>query len=173
MKNKIIVLLLVLLMVNIYFWPEKDVVLDINEGANISNHFIVTLTGEVVYPGIYTFYSDITLRNVLDFAGGLTANADLVLVNFNEVISMDKTINILSAEDSSSINPIETYNLNEISKKDLLDLVGVIKGLTLNRAINIILYRQQEGLFQRVEDLLKVKEIGPATYEQIKDYFKV
>lgn len=172
MRNKVIIFLLVLLMINIYFWPTYEETIYIDEDVTISKAFNITLTGEVSYPGIYTFYSEVLLKEVIEYAGGITRDADISKINYNELIKTEKTINIKSYEIDDSI-VVDVYNLNEISKKELLDLVGIIKGLTLNRAINIILYRQQEGLFESREDLLKVKEIGPKTYEQIKDYFKV
>lgn len=172
MRNKVIIFLLVLLMINIYFWPTYEETIYIDEGVNVGKAFNITLTGEVSYPGIYTFYSEVLLKEVIEYAGGITRDADSSKINYNELIKTEKTINIKSYEIDDSV-VVDIYNLNEISKKELLDLVGIIKGLTLNRAINIILYRQQEGLFESVEDLLKVKEIGPKTYEQIKEYFKV
>jgi len=34
-------------------------------------------------------------------------------------------------------------------------------------------YRSENGPFRRIEDLLKVEGIGPATFEKIKDYITV
>lgn len=175
MLNKVIIYLLLLLATNVYFWPEENNISGnlINEEVKLSDPIEITLTGEVAYPGIYTFYEEIMLRDVLDFAGGTTNNADLTLLNKNIYLKKSQTININSIGIISEPNHLGPFDLNQISKSEILNLVGVIKGLTLDRAINIIIYRQQNGIFSSVEDLLKVKEIGPASYAQISPYFKV
>ena len=40
-------------------------------------------------------------------------------------------------------------------------------------AQRIVDYRSENGPFRRIEDLLKVSGIAPATFEKIKDYITV
>lgn len=56
-------------------------------------------------------------------------------------------------------------NINEASAEELVDLKGVGKTL----AERVISYRSLNGRFITKEDIKRVKGIGPALYEKIKD----
>ena len=67
-------------------------------------------------------------------------------------------------------NIIDTrININTCTLDELLS----IKGLGEKKAQNIINYRIEFGLFNSIEEILKVSGIADATYKQIKDYIKV
>lgn len=53
------------------------------------------------------------------------------------------------------------------------DLLQQIPGIGPVTARNIIQYRDQNGPFQSVEDLIQVKGIGPKTIKKIKSYLTV
>ncbi len=55
-------------------------------------------------------------------------------------------------------------DINQASAEDLESLPGI--GPSLARAI--VAYREQHGPFERIEDLLEVKGIGPATLKRIR-----
>ncbi|WP_417903426.1 ComEA family DNA-binding protein [Candidatus Sodalis pierantonius] len=48
-----------------------------------------------------------------------------------------------------------------------------LKGIGPKKGQAIIDYREQHGPFERIEDLEKVKGIGPATMARIKDCLKL
>ena len=52
-------------------------------------------------------------------------------------------------------------------------LLDALPGIGEVTAQAIVDYRNDNGLFQRIEDLLKVKGIGEATLDKIKDYITV
>ncbi len=56
-------------------------------------------------------------------------------------------------------------SLNEADLKELMKLKGVGKKM----AQRILEYRKEKGLFQKIEDLQKVKGIGDKKYEELKD----
>ena len=60
-------------------------------------------------------------------------------------------------------------DLNTATQSELESL----KGIGPAKAQAIIAYRQQHGPFQRVEDLEKVKGIGKATVEKLRDQVTV
>lgn len=131
---------------------------------------IITLDGAVVYSGQYTYYSPVYLDEVIKAAGGLLDDANYLDVNFNELISKSKHVNIKTKTISEDANNyFEKIDLNKVSFKELL----LIPNVTENRAANIIIYRNQNGIFNSVEELINVKGIGSATFEKIKDHFKV
>jgi len=60
-------------------------------------------------------------------------------------------------------------NINTASSQKLIALPGVGEEI----AKRIIAYREKEGKFKRIEELMKVKGIGKKTFEKLKDYITV
>lgn len=60
-------------------------------------------------------------------------------------------------------------NINTASKQQLMRLPGI--GSVL--AQRIIEYREKNGPFKAIEELLNVKGIGPKIFEKIKDRIRV
>ena len=60
-------------------------------------------------------------------------------------------------------------NINAANEEELARLTGIGKAL----ASRIIAYRTSKGLFLSREDIKKVRGIGPALYEKIKDDISV
>ena len=52
-------------------------------------------------------------------------------------------------------------------------LLEALPGIGKTRAQAIVDYRNENGPFKRIEDLLQVKGIGEGTFEKIKDYITV
>lgn len=98
-------------------------------------------------------------------------------------IKNDACINNLSdntSENSFNINnniddnnDIESnnsmININLCSKEQLMTIPGI--GET--KAIKIIEYREENGKFNKIEDLMNVSGIGINIYEKIKEYIEV
>ena len=57
-------------------------------------------------------------------------------------------------------------NINTATKESLMTLPGIGE----SRAESIIAYREQNGYFSSVEDIMKVSGIKEAAFEKIKDY---
>lgn len=70
---------------------------------------------------------------------------------------MEKTA---SAEDM-----LGKININTASGAELTLLSGIGEG----RAADIIKYREENGNFSQIEDIMKVSGIGEKTFEEIKD----
>ena len=47
-----------------------------------------------------------------------------------------------------------------------------LPGIGESKALLIIEYRNQNGSFKKIEDIMNVKGIGKALYEKIKDYIR-
>lgn len=171
MKKKYYVFTIIYLLLIIPMFKQKENLEVINETISLPQPIVIELSGEVAYPGIYTFYEAIYLEDVIVFAGNLTKDADVVKVNFNELIDKSKKIYINKIEnESSDIIPIfQLIDLNKVSFSELIKH----DFMTETRAANIIIYRTENGRFNNVEELLKVKGIGSATFENISKYFKV
>ena len=74
------------------------------------------------------------------------------------------------AEDSSvQDGDALSVNLNSASASELTALPGI--GETL--AARIVAWREENGPFDRVDQVMAVSGIGPATYERIRPYARV
>lgn len=63
----------------------------------------------------------------------------------------------------------DKININTASAKELTQLDRVGPAI----AAGIAEYREQNGLFEKIEDIMKVKGIGPKTFEGFKDRITV
>ena len=63
----------------------------------------------------------------------------------------------------------EKININQAS----LDELTQLKGIGSKLAVRIIQYREEHGLFESSEDIMKVKGIGPKTWEKNRDRITV
>jgi len=65
----------------------------------------------------------------------------------------------------SWVNGAEKVNINTATAAEL----QTISGIGASIADRIVQYREENGAFKTVEDIMKVKGIGPKKYESIKD----
>ena len=124
----------------------------------------VYLTGEGIREGIYTVGQDATLDDILQRAGVLPSGEG----------SLKVKVTVLGPEgDESSPDPEQEptgkVNINSATAAELDSLSGI--GPTKAQAI--VDYRNQNGPFRTVDDLLNVPGIGPKTLETIRDQITV
>jgi comEA protein len=74
-----------------------------------------------------------------------------------------------NTKDKKQLKPSRKININTAYAGDLQLLPGVGE-VTAER---IIEYREQKGLFRRIDDIKKVKGIGDKKFEQIKEWIVV
>jgi len=111
--------------------------------------------GAVANPGIYSLKEGDTLQTLLSDAG-IDPDADLSHI---EIYIPRK--GEASLPQKIDINRAEPW------------LLEALPGIGETRAQDIVDYRNENGPFKRIEDLLQVKGIGEGTFEQIKDYITV
>lgn len=63
----------------------------------------------------------------------------------------------------------KSINLNTATKEQLIQLPGVGE----STAEKIIMYRNDKGLFKKIEDIMKIKGIGSKKFEKMKNYLTV
>jgi len=121
----------------------------------------IYLSGAVANEGIYTFSQDSSLGDVLQGAGGVvTEGADPLKLK----------IRVLYIDESPFEQPQETkININTASAEELQTLYGI--GPVKAQAI--IDYRNENGFFHSIEEIINVSGIGPKTLEKIRDEITV
>ena len=158
----------------------------------------VDIKGEIISPGIYSLKKDSRIIDVIGEAGGLTENADTSVINLSKKIVDEMVIIIYSkeqvqdfkktkeiekqviekcqkeTEDSLSndacITTNETITNSKISINNAsLEELQSLPGIGSKKAQDIIDYRNQNGPFQAIEDLLKIPGIGDNLFAQIKE----
>ena len=142
----------------------------------------VYVSGAVVSPDVYMLSPDAIVRDALQAAGGPTANADISLTNLAQPLQdgsqiyipvVGETVVLLSQpEQPSSPNsaPVGAIvNINTATQAELETLPGIGPAI----AGRIIEYRENQGAFNGIEDIMNVSGIGPATFEKIRDFITV
>jgi competence protein ComEA len=130
-----------------------EIILSQTESPELSGQ--IYISGAVANPGIYSLKEGDTVQALLSDAG-IEPNADLSHIK----------IYIPRAGQEQSPQKID------INRADPW-LLKALPGIGEVLAQRIVDYRRQDGDFRRIEDLLKVTGIGPATFERIKDYITV
>lgn len=155
--------------------------------------WVLYVTGGVAAPGVYHLPPGSRVYQLVDASGGLLPKADPVRINlaapladgmhvhiplagesqeqvFSQplpapssgasLLRQSSSPRILSAGETSSL-----VNVNTASSAELQRLPGV--GPAIAQAI--VDYRNQRGNFTSLQDLLKVKGIGPKKLEALRD----
>ena len=137
----------------------------------------VYVSGNVNRAGLYALPVGSRVNDAIQAAGGFTEDANSGVLNLAAILEDGEQINVpgIIPPDptpgaSRSINPTLTLVDINIATLEQLDTLPEIGPIT---AQNIIDYRNANGPFARIEDILEVKGIGPVTFEKIKDLITV
>ena len=127
----------------------------------------VYVTGAVKNPGLYALETGKTAGEAVEAAGGMIAYADTGAVNLADRAEDGAHIHVPYDFQGIPENPAEAgkVSLNRADEKALTALPGIGPAM----AANIIAYRQEHGSFGSIEELQKVKGIGPAKFAKLKD----
>ena len=132
--------------------------------------------------------------DVIEKAGGLTENANTSVNNLSLKVKDEMVIIIYSNEEVSNFSKVKEeesrvskscnssdikndtcisndslsslVNINTASKEELMTLTGIGEA----KALDIISYRDNNGLFNDISDITKVPGIGDSLYAKIKDF---
>lgn len=128
----------------------------------------VYVSGAVRRPGLYAFDETVRVGEAVHAAGGVLPYADAAAVNFADEAADGMHIHIpydLNGAPSVGEADDGRININEADEEKLGELPGIGPAM----ARKIIAYRDEHGLFSGIEELQKVKGIGPAKYKELQD----
>ena len=131
----------------------------------------VYVTGAVKDPGVYTLADGDRLGQLVEAAGGATDAADLEAINLAAILRDEDHWHIPRIGEapklttSGAANPLGKIDVNSATSAQLEELPGIGEV----KARSIIQYRETNGSFASVDDLLAVGGIGPATLDAIRD----
>lgn len=137
----------------------------------------VYVCGAVKASGVYYLDSSCLKQDAVNAAGGMTDAAAADYINLAEHINDGERIYIPYEDeidgDKADISVAETadgrININTASRDELMTLSGIGGG----KADAIIAYREENGNFLQIEDIMKVQGIKEATFNNIRDYIVV
>jgi len=179
--------------------PQEELVqeeVEIEETQEVE-YLYVDIKGEVKNQGVYQIISGSRVIDAIKVAGGLKENADTSLINlsmklkdemaiviyskdevknfiktkeeFNEKIDECKINNDVCLEKLEDSNNSNLININKATIKELMKLPSIGEA----KAQAIISYRESNGLFKNINEIVNVKGIGESLFEQIKNYITI
>lgn len=156
----------------------------------------VYVCGAIVNPGVYEVDEGTRVCEVIQYAGGLTGEAETTCMNQalavydglmlviptvtqweNGEFCLDEQGFLVQVPKSdggaskSQKEPLDDgkININEATLEQLCTLPGVGE----SRAVSIIAYREEHGAFETIEDIKQVSGIKEGLFEKIKEKIKV
>ena len=152
--------------------------LELEENPQEEENLVVDVKGAIKSPGVYEMKLGDRVIDVIEQAGGLHENADSNNVNFamKLVDEMVLYIPIVGEEltPEPTVGGVQNQgdgkvNLNKASEAELQTLTGIGPA----KATAIIEYRDQNGGFKKVEEIMEISGIGEKTFEKFKDQITV
>ena len=161
---------LVLVAVNRPEPPTGEFSVSADETVNeVTQQFLyVHVVGEVESPGMYQLPIGARLVDAVFAAGGLTEDADNASVNLARELTDGEQIIVFSVSqegEAAGTTASGLVSLNRAGDKELEALPGIGPAL----AGRIVAWREANGGFKSVEDLLKVSGIGESLLSGVID----
>ena len=130
----------------------------------------VHICGEVYFPGVYSLHSGSRIYELVQQAGGFTPEADTEAVNQAKEVFDGEQIYIPSIKErEESENGQGLIDLNKATEA----MLCTIPGIGSQRAKQIIDYREKNGRFNKIEDIMKISDIKEGMFEKIAPYITV
>ena len=131
----------------------------------------VYVCGEVIRPGVYELTSGSRVKDAIDLAGGLSADADMAGINqASRVKDQDKiVVPAKNSGEGASATSGGLLDINRATKEQLMTLPGIGE----SKAMAIISYREKTGGFKSIEEIQKIEGIKSGVFNKIKDSISV
>ena len=162
---------------------EQDTMIDTETETKEERFVYVYVCGQVHNPGVYTLLEGSRIYDLFTQAGGLTEEAAKDYWNQARILKDGEMIYVPSKEevknlpleimpdrvDNNETDSLDKVNINTASKEELMSLPGI--GET--KALAILAYRKEHGLFSSIEQLKDVEGIKEAVFSKIKVYIEI
>ena len=151
----------------------------------------VYVCGAVRTPGVYRLPAGSRVYQAIGAAGGLTGDAEDRMINQAQTVSDGEQITVPTRTEAASMPQLSENGAPEVKQTGGSASAGVsadgkvnintadsaalqtLNGIGASRAEEIIAYREGNGRFGCIEDIMKVSGIKTALFEKIKDRITV
>jgi competence protein ComEA len=180
-KNAVSIILSIALIISILVlagvFEKSEIILS---SASSEQEVKVYIVGEIKEPGIYSVKKGSILNELVEKAGGLKDSVDKEMINLAFPIDKNMMIKVLDssvakADDDEGVNIYDEklsslmVNINTASLEELVMIPGVGEAT----AEAIISFREQNGRYEKIEDIMKVVGIKQAKFELMRDFICV
>ena len=174
-KSKIIVLTIVLLICSNLTYSNVSASNEQTIRKDTADAIKVDIKGEVNNPGVYEMKQGSRTIDLVELAGGFTVLADSSSINLSKLLKDELVITIYSKEEQACICPMQNIsNSNSIININTAN-VGELQNLSSigeSKARAIVKYREENGFFNNIEEIMNVTGIGESIFEKIKNNIK-
>jgi competence protein ComEA len=144
----------------------------------------VYVCGQVMQPGVYQADGGARIYQLIEQAGGVTDKADIACIN-QAAVCGDGEMIYVPAVGESDVPAVYGASAKQGENTQAADdgLIDIntadterlqkINGIGASRARDIVAYRENNGRFSCVEDIMKVPGIKEGMFSRIKDQIKV
>lgn len=157
---------------------EKAVLQEIQEEDTKEKEVISTIVqciyvcGAVERPGVYELPAGSRVYEALEAAGGMTPEADQTYLNQAEFIEDGQQIYVPAQEETTTVKTTDKQgkvNINTATIEELMTLTGIGEA----KAGSIIQYRETNGKFHSIEELMQIEGIKRGVFNKIKEQIVV
>lgn len=146
----------------------------IREAVTPSSELYVYVAGRVKKPDVYKVPEGSRVYQLIELAGGFEEDADTVSINLADRVHDGMKIIVYAvgeepAGDADTPSQSRFVNINTASKKQLMTLPGIGAA----KADSIVRYREENGYFHSIEDIMNISGIKEGAFDKIKDFITV
>lgn len=155
---------------------------------------VVHICGAVVHPGVYTLEEKSRVYQAIDRAGGLLEDADADFLNQADFLSDGMKLYVPTKEEVKAAGELPKWqdvgkNTGSAGETDRADrekedslvnintageeLLCTLPGIGSSKAMSIISYREKNGSFRQIEDIMNVEGIKEGLFLKIRDKITV
>lgn len=153
---------------------------EVEDIEEVEEKVIVHIAGCIKNQGIVILDQGQRIIDAIEKAGGATEEADLNKINLAYELQDGEKIYIPSKNDEDENNYItSTYSVEEKGNtiininKASIEQLQTLNGIGESMARKIIKYREENGKFEKIEDIKNVPGIGDSKFNNIKDNITV
>ncbi len=157
---------------DLLFEPNVEEETDAEEEIKV---ILVDIKGAVHNENVYEAEAGMRIKDIIVMAGGFTEDANINQVNLAQRVEDEMVIYVprigedFEMESSLSTKSEGKISLNKGTQADF----ETLSGIGPSKAAAIIAFREENGPFKQLEDLMEVSGIGEKSFEKIRDKLKL
>lgn len=165
---------------------SNSVMEEANDETTSVGSIFVYVCGAVTNPGVYELHGNVRVVAAIEAAGGFCEGAARDYLNLARVLTDGEMIDVPTMEEAeaglvndgaeeskaslvSGKEDVLSVNINTATKEELMELPGIGE----SRALSIIAYREENGTFGSIEEIMLVSGIKEGAFAKIKAYIRV